>query len=212
MTFPELRSNKIIQQFQSLHQHPEISELLIDVLDFIEQKMLRMSPEKRATCKEVVDKFRVINERASVDESYCLQAVLCHPKRINTDLSTLSPHVFETAEFGASNSRHCGVQEDQSGSRPVSRVAEDCIPTDGHANWPISKKEEAQSRQRPLEVPGPRDSRGKTRLDQSPSTNRSSSRGTNIAGSKPSLSTRDGSERNGKRGGLRQRLRSLLCW
>lgn len=212
MTFPELHSNTIMQQFQSLHLHPEISELLIDVLDFIEQKMLRMSPEKRATCKEVVDKFRVINERASVDESYCLQAVSCHPKRINTDLSTLSPHVCETAEFEASNSRHHGVQGDQAGSRPVSRVAEDCIPTDDHQNWPISRKEEAKSRPRPLEVPGPRESRGKTRSVQSPSTNRSSSRGTNIAGSKPSLSTRDGSERTGKRLGLRQRLRSLLCW
>lgn len=212
MTFPELHSNKIIQQFQSLHLHPEISELLIDVLDFIEQKMLRMSPEKRATCKEVVDKFRGIYERALLDENYCLQAVACHPKRINTDLSTLSPHVFETAEFGASNSRHRGVQGDQSGSRPVSRVAEDCIPMEAHANLPNSREEESQSRQRPLEVPGPRDSRGKTRLDQSPSTNRSSSRGTNIADSKPSLSTRDESEHIRKRGGLRQRLRSLLCW
>lgn len=212
MTLPELHSNTIIQQFQSLHLHPEISELLIDVLDFIEQKMLRMSPEKRATCKEVVDKFRGIYERALIDENYCLQAIACHPKRINTDLSTLSPHVFETAESGTSNSRHRGIQGDQSGSRPVSRVAEDCITRDDHANWPISRKEESQFRQRPLEAPGPGDSRGKTRLDQSPSTNRSSPRGTNIAGSKPSLSTRDGSELTGKRSGLRQRLRSLLCW
>lgn len=171
-----------------------------------------MRPEKRATCKEVVDKFRAIHERASVDEDYCLQAAPCPPNRVNTDLSTLSPHGFETTESGASNARHRDTQGDQSESRPVSRVAEDCIPTEDHANWSIPRREEAESRQRPLEVPRPRDSRGKTRLNQSPSTNRSSSRSTNVAGSKPPLSTGDGSERIEKRGGLRQRLRSLLCW
>lgn len=171
-----------------------------------------MRPEKRATCKEVVDKFRAIYEKASIDENYCLKAATCKPKRVNTDLSTLSPQGFETTESGASISQHRDTQGDQSESRPVSRVAEGCIPTDDHANWPISRTEEAESRQRPLKVLRPRDSRGKTRVDQSPSTNRSSSRSTNIAGSKPALSTRDGNERTEKRGGLRQRLRSLLCW
>lgn len=202
MTFPELHSNTLIQQLQSLHQHPEISELLIDVLDFIEQKMLRMSPVKRATCKEVVDKFRVIYERASLDENYCLQAVPCHPKRINTDLSTLSPHVFDTNEYAASNSRNHGMPGDQSGSRPVSRVAEDCITTDEHA----------KSRQRPREIPQSGNSMGSIRLDHSPSTNRSSSRSTNVASSKLPSPTRDGSERIKKRGSLRQIFRSLLCW
>lgn len=175
--------------------------------------MLRMSPEKRATCKDVVDKFRAIYEKASVDEDYCLQPAPCQPKRVNTDLSTLSPHGFETTESGASNSRHRVTQGDKSESLPVSRIARDCsIRTDDHADWPTSRTEKVESRQRPLEIPRPRYSRGKTRLDQSPSTNRSSSRSTNVAGSKPRLSTSDGSELTEKRGGLRKRLRSLLCW
>jgi hypothetical protein len=81
---PYFYSDILSQQFESLHQDPKISELLVNALDFIEEKMLRMGPEKRATSKEVVERFCGIYERASADAHYCLEPVPGHPKRVNT--------------------------------------------------------------------------------------------------------------------------------
>ncbi|KAH8788977.1 kinase-like domain-containing protein [Diaporthe sp. PMI_573] len=93
----------VASQFESLRQHPEISEFIVDALDFIEEKMLRMGPEKRSTSKEVVERFREIYKKASADAHYCLEPVPGRPKRVNTDLSTLAPHVFNPIEI---TSRH----------------------------------------------------------------------------------------------------------
>lgn len=206
--------NALAQQFESLRQQPEISELLLDVLDFIEQKMLRMGPEKRATCKEFVEKFREIYQKASSDENYCLHSVPDHPKRVNTDLSTLSPHVFDTNECRGSNpqSLHHGIREGQSKSVSGSRVAEERDLMDSCAIQSRSRMEGPNSRQRTLEVPRSRDSGEKRRLDHSPSTNRSSSRSTNHAIAKLSIPGDDGTQRTAKRHGLRQKLRALRCW
>lgn len=209
----ELYSNALAQQFESLREQPEIPELLVDVLDFIEQKMLRMGPEKRATCKEFVDKFREIYQRASADEDYCLQPVPVPPKRVNTDLSTLSPHVFDATEREESNPRfsHHGIWRGQ--SKSVSGVGEKRTVTEDHECLPMSRIPELSPQKRILEVPrGPKDFREKRWLDYSPSTNRSSSRSTNRASSKVPLPMEDEHRHVVKRHGLRQRFRFLLCW
>lgn len=212
--FTEIYSNALAQQFKSLRQQPEISELLLDVLDFIEEKMLRMGPEKRATCKEFVEKFREIYQKASSDENYCLHPVQDHPKRVNTDLSTLSPHVFDTNECRGLNpqSSHHGVREGQSKSFLGSRTVKDRDLMDSCGIQSTSRMEGTDYRQRTLEVPRSQDSREKRRLDHSPSTNRSSSRSTNHAMAKLPLPADDGTERPAKRRGLRQKLRALRCW
>lgn len=59
--------------------------------------MLRMDPEKRAVCEEVVDKFRKIHDTALVDENYCLRPPVSNQlKRVSSNLSVLEPHLFET--------------------------------------------------------------------------------------------------------------------
>lgn len=214
MIFPALYPNTVSQQFESLRGDPQISELLVDVLDFIEQKMLRMRPEKRATCKEVVQKFREIRERASVEENYCLQPVPGHPKRVKTDLSTLSPHVFDTTKGETSKSQlsHGGILGSQSQSPSISRAAEKLIATDEHERLSMPRVEDASPHKRNLEVPRRLQEHGeKTRLDHSPSTNRSSSRSTKHTSSKPQSPAGE-RERARTWRGLRQRLRSLRCW
>lgn len=173
-----------------------------------------MGPEKRATCKEFVEKFREIYQKASSDENYCLQPVQDHPKRVNTDLSTLSPHVFDTNECGGSNtqSSHHGIREDQPKLFSGSRAAGERDLMDSHGIQSISRMEGTNYRQRALEVPRSQDSREKRRLDHSPSTNRSSSRSTNHAMAKLAIPGDDGTERPVKRQGLRQKLRALRCW
>lgn len=214
MKHPYFYSDIPSQQFESLHQDPKISELLVDALDFIEEKMLRMGPEKRATSKEVVERFRGIYERASADAHYCLEPVPGHPKRVNTDLSTLAPHVFNTIECELSNSqpsKHI-IHGYQSKSIPFSGAAEEHQFTVEHRNQSISTNKEAKSWPWTLEVPRSRDFRGSRQLDHSPSTNRSSSRSTYQTNPKLPLPMDDENEHNGKRRGLRHRLRSLLCW
>lgn len=171
-----------------------------------------MGPEKRATCKEVVEKLRFLYEKASFDEDYCLQAAPGQPKRVNTDLSTLSPHVFDPIKYARSSSQHRGIHEDQSKSLRVPGAAEDRGLTDEHKFQSTSRIEEADSRKWTPEAPRPRGSGGKTRLDHSPSTNRSSPRNTHAAGLKLPLRKEVGNERDEKGRGLRQILRSLLCW
>lgn len=169
-----------------------------------------MGPEKRATCKEVVQKFREVYDKALVDENYCLQPVPCQPKRVNTDLSTLSPHVFDPTPRGTSNSQsHQGANLGHSNLTPVFGTAKERKLADEHELRSVSRIEEATARQPTLEIP--RDPRGKRQPD-SPSTKRSSSRSTNHAGSKTSLPAQDQHSRNAKRRGLRKKFRSLLCW
>lgn len=178
-------------QFESLREMPEISELLVDVLAFIEQRMLRMGPEKRATCKEMVEKFREIYDKASVDENYCLQPVPGHPKRVNTDLSTLLPHVFDPNARGTSNaqSSHEDADVGQSNLLSAFGTAKERTVAEHHGVRPVLRIEEATT----------------------PSTKRSSSRSTNHAGSKISLPPQDQHPRDAKRRGLRKTFRSFFC-
>lgn len=174
--------------------------------------MLRMRPEKRATCKEFVGKFREIYQRASHDENYCLQPVPGNPKRVNTDLSTLSPHVFDTSEREASNFQFSHRDIWVSQSQSISEPSEKWTVTGEHDRLPMSGIQEASPQKPTLEVPsGPRNFREKKRLDHSPSTNRSSSRSTSRAISKLPFPRDDEDQPVVKRNGLRQRLRSLLC-
>lgn len=169
-----------------------------------------MRPEKRATCKEVVEKFREIYERASADEDYCLQPVHGHPKRVKTDLSTLSPHVFDTTRCGASNSQcsHRGIRGSQSKSPSISRPAEQMMEMNEQTRLSMSRVEEAS----PLEMPKRLQELGEKRqLGHSPSTNRSSSRSTKKTSSRLQSPPENG-ECAVTRRGLRQRLRFLLCW
>lgn len=170
-----------------------------------------MGPEKRATCKEVVQKFREVYDKALVDEKYCLQRVSCQPKRVNTDLSTLSPHVFDRSPRGTSNSQSSqqSAKVGHSNVLLVFGTAKERTMADEHEIRSGSRVEEETSRQQTLEVP--RNPRGKRQPD-SPSTKRSSSRSTNNAGSKISLPEQDQHSRNAKRRGLRKKFRSLLCW
>lgn len=202
-----------MQQFASLREQPEVTELLMDALGFIEEKMLRMDPDKRATCKELVDEFRTIHEKALVDEKYCLQPVPGKPKRVNTDLSTLSPFIFDTTESGASNSKSPHSQGRQSRPFPVSGAAEKVGSEDDDGARPLARIEEVKFQQRTLDVPVERrDFGGKRREDFAPSTNGSSSGNTSRGDFKLPFAVEDDGEGTVKRRGLRQRLRSLLCW
>lgn len=171
-----------------------------------------MDPEKRATCKEVVERFLEIYGKAQTDEDYCLQSVPGLPKRVNTDLSTLVPHLFDPNDCGGSNSQssHDDPKEGESMPSSISGVMGARTAADEDEFQSTSRTEEATSRLHTLEVP--RDSRGNGPLDCSSTTNRSSSRGSKHAGSDISGVTEGKRARNAKRHGFREKFRSFLCW
>lgn len=204
----------VAREFQSLHQHPRISELLVDALDFIEKRMLRMGPEKRASSKEVVRKFREIYNKASSDAQYCLEPVPGQPKRVATDLSTLATDVLNVSGSDLLNpqsSQHV-IPGEHHKSIQVFDTAAKLQSTDRHRIHSTLTNKEQQPWLQDLEVTGSQDVRTKRQLDHSPSTNRSSSRSTSRTSPKLSLPMDHTNEQSGKRRSLRQIFRWLLCW
>jgi hypothetical protein len=81
----------ILQEFQKLYRHDACSDFMLDLLDFIETRLLRMGPTNRAECEEIVKKFAELYHRCSVDRQYCTTKLKRAPTRSRTDLSLLSP-------------------------------------------------------------------------------------------------------------------------
>lgn len=64
----------------------------MDLLDLIELKLLRMRPEHRATCDEIVKDLQDIYTECLRSEEYCVSPVPgSKPRRVGTDCSELSP-------------------------------------------------------------------------------------------------------------------------
>lgn len=64
----------------------------MDLLDLIELKLLRMRPEHRATCDEIVNDLQAIYTGCLHSEQYCVTPVSgSEPRRVDADDSELSP-------------------------------------------------------------------------------------------------------------------------
>ena len=62
----------------------------MDLLTFIKDKLLRITPKKRAECKEIVEKFEELNNECVKDQDYCMKRVKKTPDRTGTALSELT--------------------------------------------------------------------------------------------------------------------------
>jgi hypothetical protein len=78
------------QEFQALYEHEKCSDFILDLLTFIKDKLLRITPKKRAECKEVVEKFEGLNNECVKDRDYCMKRVKKTPDRTGTALSELT--------------------------------------------------------------------------------------------------------------------------
>ncbi|KAK3313300.1 kinase-like domain-containing protein, partial [Apodospora peruviana] len=79
----------VANEFQTLYQHEACTDFVIDLLEFIETRLMRMGPEKRANCEEIVQKFTELNDMCKTDRAYCTSRVKTPPTRARTDLSLL---------------------------------------------------------------------------------------------------------------------------
>lgn len=62
----------------------------MDILDFIERRMLLVHPRERATCGEVVEKLEQVTARVLDDEEYAMSPILGTSRWSATDLSSRS--------------------------------------------------------------------------------------------------------------------------
>ncbi|KAH8725467.1 kinase-like domain-containing protein [Phaeosphaeriaceae sp. PMI808] len=77
----------VTQQVAMLMEAPGTSDFLVDLLDFVGNELLKTQPAKRATCSQIVSKFRAIKGRCDQDILYCTQRKLKKIARASTDLS-----------------------------------------------------------------------------------------------------------------------------
>lgn len=68
---------------------------MLDLLQFIEHKLLRMGPKKRAGCEEIVTWFTGFHRMCSENPKYCTESIKEPPEHVGTDLSLLYPSSFE---------------------------------------------------------------------------------------------------------------------
>ena len=130
------------QEFHNLYKHQNCSDFLFDLLTFIEDKLLRITPGKRAKCKEIVEKFEELNKECVRDRDYCMKRVKKTPERTETALSELVAAALPFSD--KQNNRihrnrileHLGPVEDYS---PLNESPENQSPTSDPGDEPEIK-------------------------------------------------------------------------
>lgn len=72
-----------------LLNHAHCSAFIHDLLRFIQRRLLRMNPQNRAGCDEIVAKFEELHNLCREDPDYCVGRVKGPPERSRTDSSLL---------------------------------------------------------------------------------------------------------------------------
>ncbi|KXX83293.1 Serine/threonine-protein kinase H2 [Madurella mycetomatis] len=78
-------------ELEHLRAEDETTGFLADLLDLIEDALLRMEPLKRSTCSEIVERLESMHERCQRDQEYCTRKVVTKlPVREQRTSSALS--------------------------------------------------------------------------------------------------------------------------
>lgn len=91
-------------EIQDLRHHKKCSDFILDLLHYIEYDLLRMQPQKRASCDSVVDTLQDFWENCKADLTYCTERHKSIPEKRKTNLSELAlklPLKFMEMEFSA---------------------------------------------------------------------------------------------------------------
>jgi WD domain, G-beta repeat len=82
-----------LQHFDDLRKHPSCTDIILDLLDFIETDLLRMDPDNRAKISDIVAKVRTFHHQCEADIRYCTNRMKPVTTRVRTDLSELKASV-----------------------------------------------------------------------------------------------------------------------
>ncbi|KAJ4117542.1 hypothetical protein NW768_010905 [Fusarium equiseti] len=88
-------------EVQSLYKHEDTSDLIIELVEFLETSLLRLHPDRRKRCPEVLAQFSRFFDTCCRDQYYCLEKRKTPPIRKNTDNSDLSH--LEPVDLHSSN-------------------------------------------------------------------------------------------------------------
>ncbi len=112
-----------------LHGCPGVTEFFHDMLDFIEKKLLRMNPNARAKCSDIVKEFAAMRQRCQENEGYCTTpnpTQFTGDVRTPTDLSELSANrqiLSEAAAASTTTVSGFNFGQDAPNSPPTSRTS-----------------------------------------------------------------------------------------
>ncbi|KAF4456657.1 general substrate transporter [Fusarium austroafricanum] len=81
----------VAYEVQSLYEHANGSDFTIELLQLIENGLLRMRPDLRKKCCEIYQHFKKFFDDCCQYPDYCLKRVKTPPSRKNTELSLLGP-------------------------------------------------------------------------------------------------------------------------
>ncbi|KAH7161679.1 kinase-like domain-containing protein [Dactylonectria macrodidyma] len=156
----------VAKEFQELYEHPRGSDFTIDLLEFIQNNLLRMGPQKRANCTDILITFQKFYDNCRNDSEYCRTKRLKKaPTRKATDLSLLEPVIVDVPKevdaaldrLNLSNDalprfpldrRHSGSQSPRKRSYSLTRVlaqestlveTEEQDTPDGDCGTPLTK-------------------------------------------------------------------------
>ncbi|CAG8978538.1 hypothetical protein HYALB_00012269 [Hymenoscyphus albidus] len=78
----------VANQINQLYRQSHGSDYILEFLKFIEERLIRIDPTKRATCWDIVNKLSELHDKCRGDANYCT-------RRSDTSLSELSASAFK---------------------------------------------------------------------------------------------------------------------
>lgn len=77
------------EHFNMLRNLPGCTDFLLDLIDFVDEQLLRMTPKKRCQVSELLHFANSISEKCNEDSRYCLERIKPIKRRQETNLSEL---------------------------------------------------------------------------------------------------------------------------
>ncbi|KAG6365568.1 hypothetical protein INS49_007179 [Diaporthe citri] len=74
----------VVQEFERLYDDPHCSDYLLDFLKLIQKNLLRLGPEKRSDCTEILESLQKFDDTLQKDPSYGINRVQNPPSRSPT--------------------------------------------------------------------------------------------------------------------------------
>ncbi|CZR58460.1 uncharacterized protein PAC_08352 [Phialocephala subalpina] len=144
----------VYDEIKMLSQHKDCSDYLLDLLDFIETRLLRVSPRNRADCIEVVERFEQLHRECTEDQKYCTRRERVTPlTRSGSDLSVLSPmsdlsDAIQSQLHRISLPEHTGpleIASESSFSLGLFNLAEEDMPVHYKPGWSVDTSRRSTS-------------------------------------------------------------------
>lgn len=109
----------IMQQFNKLRSLSNCSDFISDILDFVQDKLLRMYPDRRCEVSEFLRFTQQTGQKCMDDEVYCTQRITPIKTRTDTNLSTIYARFsLHSTTFASANRSRSSINKPTISSTP----------------------------------------------------------------------------------------------